>query len=95
VAVIVEGSETNSELHQAIVNAYSEKTSETPSEADSARGERVKVLRKYINTRLSKIKRGEGNSETHKKNIKKNLRTLAAISKEDFQQMVHKFQSVL
>jgi hypothetical protein len=95
VAVIVEGSETNSELHQAIVNAYSEKTSETPSEADSARGERVKVLRKYINTRLSKIKRGEGNSETHKKNIKKNLRTLAAISKEDFQQMVHKFESVL
>lgn len=94
-AVIVEGSETKSELHQAIVNAYSEKTSETPSEADSARGERVKVLRKYINTRLSKIKRGEGNSETHKRNIKKNLRTLAAISKEDFQQMVDKFESVL
>ena len=94
-AVIVEGSETNSELQQAIVNAYSEKTSETPSEADSVRGERVKVLRKYINTRLSKIKRGEGNSETHKKNIKKNLRTLAAISKEDFQQMVQKFESVL
>lgn len=93
--MIVEGSETSSELHQAIVNAYSEKTSETPSEADSARGERVKVLRKYINTRLSKIKRGEGNSETHKRNIKKNLRTLATISKEDFQQMVQKFESVL
>lgn len=77
------------------MNAYSEKISETPSEADSARGERVKVLRKYINTRLSKIKRGEGNSETHKRNIKKNLRTLATISKGDFQQMVQKFESIL
>ena len=93
--MIVEGSETNGELQQAMVNAYSEKISETPSEADGARGERVKVLRKYINTRISKIKRGEGNSETHKKNIKKNLRTLATISKEDFQQMVQKFESVL
>lgn len=78
-----------------MVNAYSEKSGETSSEADGARSERVKVLRKYINTRLSKIKRGEGNSETHKKNIKKNLRTLATISKEDFQQMVHKFESLL
>ena len=93
--MIVEGSETNSELQQAMVNAYSEKIGETPSEADGARGERVKVLRKYINTRISKIKRGEGNSETHKKNIKKNLRTLAAISEADFQQMVQKFESVL
>jgi len=78
-----------------MVKHYSEKTSETTSEADGVHGERVKLLRKYINTRISKIKRGEGNSETHKRNIKKNLRTLATISEEDFQQMVHKFESVL
>lgn len=94
--MVVEGiSETNSELQQAIVKAYSENISETPSESDGVHGERVKLLRKYINTRISKIKRGEGNSETHKQRIKTDLRKLASISAEDFQQMVHKFESVL
>lgn len=95
--MVVEGTTENesSELQQAIVNAYSEKISESPSEADGVHGERVKLLRKYINTRISKIKRGEGNSETHKQRIKTDLRKLASISEEDFQQMVQKFKSIL
>ena len=70
---------------------HGEKAGETVSESK----ESVKNLRKLINTRISKIKRGEGNPETHKKGIKTHLKTLARFSEKDYKEMIAKFESIL
>jgi hypothetical protein len=50
----------------------------------------VKVLRKSINTRISKIKRGEGNRQTHIAAIEKELKVLGSLSEADANEMIIK-----
>jgi hypothetical protein len=68
------------------------------SESENKDGESetgVKRLRKSINTRLSKIKRGEGNRQTHIKAIKQDLKFLNRLSHADALEMTTKISQSL
>lgn len=62
----------------------------SPTFEESESGDSVKRLRKSINTRISKIKRSEGNRQTHIKAIKFDLKVLNKLSNPDAKEMSEK-----
>lgn len=67
----------------------------SPTKEESESEDSVKRLRKSINTRISKIRRGEGNRQTHINAIKQDLKFLNKLSHSDALEMSSKVSESL